>query len=228
MEGIAKLIPQAVHFDLQAHKIELHDGEQVMMDFNIEQRDCVENMMRNTCNMALLYPNGEFRAEVENKLAGSRLLAFYTSLTPEQRVSHDPIYGRSWLDVTIGLESFGVVYDPLQGGREVLTGIDNLLSLFEGITAVSSDCDSAEVRGLNNVDLAGLRVSRIKQMCAYLTTPSLRVSCALPTQGGVLNFSDLTLKYAYRLGSGVRKVEKVKLLITTDHVCTRCGDQFSN
>lgn len=235
--GLTKLIPQAVHVDLPCTTTAVSvNGEPTTVEpFYIKQRDCVENMMRNICNMAYLFPNGDFRTSVEDKLFGTRVLDFYNALAPDQRVSDDINFARQWLTMTTGLESHGVIYDPLQGGREVLTGIDNILSLFEGLTSVNSPLDLQQ--SFENVDgpnlsttrvicADSLRSFRIQHMCEVLSSCDMKVKCAVPKQG-VLNYTDITLKYEYRW-NGKKTVDKVKLLITTEHVCIRHGDLMSN
>jgi hypothetical protein len=133
--AVPKLIPQAVHKDLCAVKIV--DG--VPVDHLISQRDCVENLVRNVFNVSFSFANGKLRPGVESLLLGTALGRYFTKCMEIDLVSSEIDCGRHWLDETIGFERFGVIYNSLHGNREVLTGIDNILSLMEGMTQKSVD-----------------------------------------------------------------------------------------
>lgn len=115
---LPKLIPQRVHDEVNASEIDPESGDKKA--FFISQRDCVENLVRNTCALAFLTPDGGFRPEVQSKIQNTHLHAlFYSQFTPEERVSDDQRFSALWLDCTHQFERFGVIYDPSQGGREV-------------------------------------------------------------------------------------------------------------
>lgn len=201
---LPRLIPQAVHDDLTALRIV--DGD--TQEFLISQRDCVENLIRNTFNLSYLNHDGTFKPGAEELLSETPLGAFYEKLSASERISNDSKYGRAWLDHTVGFEAFGVQYDPLQGNREVLTGIDNILALMEGITRTA-------IRTVLET-----RARRLTDLCKVLSTDTVRVTSN--HSPGILNYADVTLTFKFH--NGVRKcVEKVKWLITTEHVCMRHG-----
>lgn len=221
-----KLIPQAVHNDLTAFNVV--DGE--LQPFLISQRDCVENLVRNTFNLAFLQFDGTYRSGAQAKLCGSILGRFYEGLTDAERISPDPAYGRAWLDATIGHEAFGVQYDPLQGQREVLTGMDNILSLMEAMTHQQKEEEHKDEGGACGRDGASkkeggtqgkVRALRMTNMCKFLSTDTVLLSWS--HSPGVLNYTDVGL--LLRLRQGGRKCsERVKWLITTEHVCLRHGN----
>jgi hypothetical protein len=250
---LPKLILQRVFDNLLS--VKQVDGAEDQ--FMIEQRDCVENLVRNLFNLALLFENGDMRSEVEAKIAGSPLHSFYLSCSPEERISQVEEIGRKWLDYTLHFERFGVVYNHLQGNREVLTGIDNIVSLIIAMTTPTSsnigiaaaaaqyrDTDEStssqpSVSSTHDARLetarlgAGQHISskeraaNIKHVCALLSTSS---SITLSWNGGGLdipNYSDVSLKFQFTGDDGKRHNEKVKLLVTTDHVCIRHGNQLS-
>jgi len=253
---LPKLIPQAVHDNLPAAKIS--DGTNISLF--ISQRDCVENLVRNVFNMSFLYSTGEMRPGVMELLTDSALGHHYFSVDPLELVSSDINCCRNWVNMTVGFEQFGVMYDPLHGNREVLTGIDNILSLMEGMThkiiltatsqyqLCSSDRKDAietadtRVSALNDIDSnqiccqpasttpldsseSNMRAIRLTRLCALLSTETISVSWNYSPN--ILNYSDV--KISFRFHNGRKKcTEKVKWLITTDHVCLRHGNLLSS
>ncbi len=230
--GLPRLIPQAVHENLPA--ISLKD--EVVIEFLISQRDCVENLVRNVFNFSFLYPNGTLRPGVENQLSDSALGRYFTGNSDISLVSNDIECGRCWLNETVGFEKFGVMYDPLQGNREVLTGIDNILSLMEGMTFKNSSCveekkseavsclrsetdtqfkstdtlqpepDSATTPPIQSMN-SKTRAHRLTTMCKFLSNETMLVTWN--KNPNILNYSDVTLSFKYY--NGVKKVtEKVK------------------
>ncbi len=154
------------------------------------------------------------------------------------RVPYVSFLSRSWLDVTTGLAQFGVSYDPLNE-REVLTGIDNLLSIFAGFFPVlrrQFECtlDSLVRNGI--LTEGRLRVSKLKVWVEFLSTPTLQVSIVRPDlKSGELvsTYNDITLSFTAIHQDPLnvkqkRRRHRVSLLITTDHHCTKCGADISS
>lgn len=253
-----RLVPQHEHERLNA--FEVVNNERIAM--LIDQRDCVENMVRNLCNLAFLFENGDLRPGVAEKLTDTPLGAFYSVYSPADRVSDEIEVARYWLDCTLGFAGFGVEYDPLQGGREVLTGLDNITALITAmLTPVSKtgavgdgEKENADANGSPSAggkkpdsDACGggvftgapraalslgstpafiQRSTSIMKVCNLLSSSTMKVVC---NRSGpdINNFSDIALKFQF-IAEGKTRNEKVKLLITTDHVCTRHGDEFAS
>lgn len=240
-----KLILQRVYENIPS--VKLVDG--ALVEIMIKQRDCVENLVRNLFNLAFLFDDGHFRPEVESKIAGTPLHSFYLSCSPEERVSQLGDIGRKWLDFTLHFEHFGVVYDPSQGNREVLTGIDNIASLITamvtptfssaGILAASIDkkvSTSSPPSSHSEANAAQFdrqqtcsdeRTAKIKLICSILSSSSSMKVSWNKSGSDIPNYSDVSLKFQFTTHDGNRHNEKVKLLVTTDHVCIRHGAQFS-
>ena len=247
---MARLIHQHEHEGLDALKV--IDGKQ--MAILVDQRDCVENMVRNLFNLAFLFENGDMRPEVIDKLDGCALLSFYSTYSAEERLSDNNEIARHWLDFTLGFERFGVEYDPLQGNREVLTGLDNVTALITGMLSPLPAGGSSSGAGQTGSGGGGgggvtqppspppqqtqssnaegsspefiKRTANIKNVCTLLSSSSMKV---VWNRSGpdINNYSDISLRFQY-IENGKRHNEKVKLLITSDHVCTRHGDEFSS
>ena len=207
--GLPKLIPQAVYNDLIAKKH--FDSQQVI--FNIMQRDCVENLVRNILNMSFLYSNGQIRPEIGEKYLQTNpiLASFYLRHSPVELVSSESAVGKDWLEKTLGLESYGVQY--AQGNREVLTGIDNILALMEGL-----------MPDFNQPDLT--REFKLVKLCEYLSSKSLEIKP--PSANSILfNHQDFAITFILNDFKPNKKREKVKIYVNTEHVGIRHGNEFS-
>lgn len=236
--SLVRLIPQAEHKDLPS------------LVGLIMQRDCVENLVRNLFNMAFLLPDGNIREGIRPEVTSGPLFRFYSEISPSERISDDDTIARRWLDYTLGLdgEPFRVVYDPIQGEREVLTGMDNIIGLMEGMLNRPFDSVSAAQETFDVSSDVLLRSQRLQRICDIITTDQIRWAFRGPTISAVrqsddisvrrksitlvpLNYQDVTIVATVHSHEGqkIKKtVEKIKLLITTDHVCIRHRDMFSH
>lgn len=228
-----RLVPQKVHHEVLAQD---YDGKEYFM----YQRDCVENLVRNTFNLAFLCAEGDFRPGAEDIIEDTLVARYYRSLFPGDRIAPSIETSRAWLDTTIGFESFGVRYD--QGGREALTGLDNILSLMDGMLHKYRSNPEEDDASAGNIAIAPIppdsntsmptdkemcqrRAARLVKLCEVLSTSTLRVSWNY--NANVQNYGDVNLKFRY-IHSGTKKLEsKVKWLITKDHVCLRHGNELS-
>ncbi len=217
------------------------------------QRDCVENMARNTINFCTFFEDGTFRPETKERFlhrdVDSRLLDFFrvTEMDDDtlnysngrlELIKDNYELSRSWLDVTTGLAKFGVSYDPLNE-REVLTGIDNLLSIFAGFSPVlrrQFECTQDSLTRSGIFTEGRLRVSKLKVWVEFLSTPTLQVSIIHPDlKSGELvsTYNDITLSFTAihqdpLNGKQKRRRHRVSLLITTEHHCTKFGADISS
>ena len=203
------LIPQAVFNNLIAKK--QVDNQQVT--FHVMQRDCVENLVRNILNMSFLYSNGKFRPEIREKYLQTNpiLASFYLNHSPMELVSNESDVGKDWLEKTLGLESYGVKY--AQGNREVLTGIDNILALMEGL--------------MPDFNQPGLtRDFKLTKLCEYLSSKSLELRP--PSANSILfNHQDFAITFILNDFKPKKKRQKLKIYVNTEHVGIRHGNQFS-
>lgn len=215
---LPSLIPQAEHFKLEGKQSDGLSTDTI----EVFQRDCVENLVRNIFNLSFLCKDGSFRPGVEESLHNTPLLAFYAHLSAADRISPHISISRLWLEHTLGFESSGVIYDPLQGGREVLTGVDNILALATALlsntlspSSVITHDDVCSVARYQHINAA--RVKYLNHLCVLLTSSTMTVK--YPGPSSILNYGDVTLKF---------NKEKVTLYITTEHVCTRHRDEFAH
>lgn len=202
---LPRLIPQRVFHDLPA--IEVVDGEEHFS--KVFQRDCVENLARNFLCLAFLYPNGEIRPGVQEKILdkSSILNSYFTGHSVTERLSDTQELGREWLDKTIGFEELGVKY--LQGNREVSTGIDTILALMEALMP--------ELKLREEADIS----SKLRKLCKYLSSETLTITP--PTECSNLTYADIKLKFK-PLGS--KKPHTVTLYIGVGHVSIRQGSDY--
>ncbi len=211
---LTRLIPQAVFDDIKATSIVDGTSE----DFVILQRDCVENLVRNFLNMAFLFPNGELRPGVEEKLSMThdKLRTYYTAHTPEERISNDPEMGRRWLETTIGFEEFGVKY--AQANREITSGIDIILALMEGFIPYLRNGGAIPGKDPNQY-----RAYKLNKMCKWLSTETIKIGFNPKNISN--NHEDA--KITFKLIGDKNQKETVTLIIGKRHVCIRHRDQLS-
>lgn len=202
---LPRLIPQRVFHGLSTNVLN-ETGEQ---HFLVDQRDCMENLIRNVLNLSFLFPNGELRPGVLEKLGECPLLQeFFGSHTPSELVDQaNEQLGRQWLELTTGFEIFGTTY--AQYNRELLTGLDNILSTFAGlIPPLRTDYRFSE-------DPNKERSFRLKCVCEYLSTETIEVRCNTLIDS---NYQKVILTYLVKEPGKKKVKEKVTLFITTEHV----------
>jgi len=142
-------------------------------------------------------------------------------LSCTERVSSHAVVSKMWLDSTIGFERFGVRY--AQYNREALSGLDNIISLMEGLLDKPDNSSNN-----NNLSIDQIRANRLIQLCEYLSSAEITLSVVFTNNKTIQelpNLGDVKLKIT--TNSSKRLKYTVKLYIVEEHVSIRCGNQYS-